>query len=64
MAMASVSVLPIPGKVVADATVIARCRAMLGPEAEGLSDQDVEHIRRHADTMARLIVEMFTKASR
>jgi len=38
---------------------IARCREILGCEADGLSDADVEQIRRHADTMAHVIVEMF-----
>jgi hypothetical protein len=37
----------------------ARTRELLGADAHGLSDQQVESIRVHADAMARLIVEMF-----
>lgn len=38
---------------------IARCRQLLGDEAEGLSDQEIDQIRRHADAVAHVIVEMF-----
>lgn len=38
---------------------IARCRAILGDEAIGLSDPEIEEIRRHAEVMARVIVEIF-----
>ncbi|MBI4265182.1 MAG: hypothetical protein HY657_12470 [Acidobacteria bacterium] len=38
---------------------IARCREVLGHEAEGLSDIEVDEIRRHADAMAHVIVEIF-----
>lgn len=44
--------------VLPDPNVIARCRELLGDEAAGLSDHDVDRIRRHADAMARVIVEM------
>jgi len=43
----------------ADADTIARCRELLGEEAEGLTDEDIDHIRRHADAVAHVIVEMF-----
>jgi hypothetical protein len=42
-----------------DAISIARCRELLGGEAEGLSDEEVDLIRRHAAAMAHVIVEMF-----
>ncbi len=42
-----------------DAITVARCRELLGDEADGLSDDDVDQIRRHAEAMARVIVEMF-----
>jgi len=42
-----------------DANTIARCRELLGDEAEGLSDHEIDRIRRHADSMARVIVEIF-----
>jgi hypothetical protein len=38
---------------------IARCRELLDDEADGLSDHEVDLIRRHADAMAQIIVEMF-----
>jgi len=36
-----------------------RCRELLGPEADGLSDVEVDQIRRHADAMAHVVVEIF-----
>ena len=38
---------------------IARCRELLGDEADGLSDHEVDLIRQRADAMAHIIVEMF-----
>jgi len=46
-----------------DPTVIGRCRELLGEEADGLSDDDVDRVRRHAEAMARVIVEMFLDQS-
>jgi hypothetical protein len=46
-----------------DAISIARCRELLGDEADGLSDDDVDQIRRHAEAMAHVIVEMFLMES-
>ena len=37
---------------------------MLGDEADTLTDQDVELIRRHAETMAQVVVEMFVESRR
>ena len=37
---------------------IARCRELLGEDAEWMTDQDVEDIRRHAETMACIVVEV------
>lgn len=31
---------------------IARCRELLGEDTELMTDQDIEDIRRHAETMA------------
>ena len=42
-----------------DAISIARCRELLGEEADGLSDHDIDRIRQHADAMARAVVETF-----
>jgi hypothetical protein len=38
---------------------IARCREILGDEAVGLSDVEVDQMRQQADVMAHLIVDMF-----
>jgi len=46
-------------QVASDAIAIARCRELLGDEADGLPDHDIDRIRRHADAMARVIVEIF-----
>ena len=43
---------------------IARCRELLGEDAELMSDQDVEVIREHAETMARIVVEMYQEQRR
>jgi hypothetical protein len=44
---------------ISEARTRARCRALLGDDADGLSDQEVDRIRRHADAVAHVIVEMF-----
>ncbi len=43
---------------------MARCRELLGDEADMLTDQDIELIRRHAETMAQVVVEMFVESRR
>jgi hypothetical protein len=43
---------------------IARCRELLGAEAESMTDHDVAQIRRHAETMAWILVEMYEKRRR
>ena len=43
---------------------IARCRELLGEEAESLTDPEVALIRRHAETMAYIVVEMYQEGSR
>ena len=40
---------------------LARCRELLGDEAETLTDQDIERLRRHAETMACVVVEMYVE---
>ncbi len=40
---------------------IARCRELLGEEAESMTDQEVALIRRHAETMACIVVEMYQR---
>lgn len=41
---------------------IERCRELLGDEAVGLSDEQVDLIRRHAETMARVVIDAFLEA--
>jgi type IV secretory pathway ATPase VirB11/archaellum biosynthesis ATPase len=43
---------------------IARCRELLGEDAELMSDQDIEDIRRHAETMGWIVVEMYQERCR
>ena len=43
---------------------IARCRELLGEEAESMTDQEVALIRRHAATMACIVVEMYQEGCR
>ena len=43
---------------------IARCRELLGEEAESMTDQEVVLIRRHAETMACIVVAMYQEGSR
>jgi hypothetical protein len=43
---------------------IARCRDLLGDDAESMTDQDIEDIRRHAETMAYIVVEMYQERCR
>ena len=37
---------------------LARCRELLGEEAESMTDEEVFLIRRHAESMACIVVEM------
>ena len=41
---------------------IVRCRELLGDEADTLTDEDIKLIRRHAETMAQVVVEMFAES--
>jgi len=48
-----------------EAISIAHCRVLLGDQALDLSDDEVDAIRRHAHTMAHVLIEMFlTSAAR
>ena len=46
-------------EVESDSISIKRCRELLGDEAEDLSDQEIDLMRRHADAMAHVLVEIF-----
>ena len=43
---------------------IERCRELLGEEAQSMTDQNVALIRRHAETMARIVVETYQEGCR
>lgn len=43
---------------------IARCQELLGEEAESMTDQEVALIRRHAETMAYIVIEMYRENCR
>lgn len=42
----------------ADEISLDRCRELLGDEAAGLSDEQVDRIRQHAETMAHVLIEI------
>ena len=43
---------------------IARCRELLGDEADTMTDEEVERTRQHAETMAMMLVELYEKRYR
>jgi hypothetical protein len=43
---------------------LARCRELLGQEAQSMTDHDVEVLRQHALTMAWILVEMYEEHRR
>jgi hypothetical protein len=43
---------------------ITRCRELLGEEEDSMTDQEVELIRRHAETMACIVVEIYQRVAR
>jgi hypothetical protein len=38
---------------------IARCRELLGEEANSMTDRDIAMMRQHAESMAWVLVEMY-----
>ena len=43
---------------------MAQCRELLGDEADTLTDEDIELIRQHAETMAQVVVQMYVESRR
>ena len=37
---------------------VARCRALLGDEADTLSDEEVLAVARHAESLAHVVIEL------
>ena len=44
-----------------DHVAIDRCRELLEDDGIGLSDEEVVRVRRHADVVARIVIELFLK---
>lgn len=44
-----------------DQPAIERCRELLGDDGIGLSDEEVDRVREHADVVARVLIELFLK---
>ena len=42
-----------------DQATIDRCRELLEDDAIGLSDEDVDRVRRHADVVACIVIALF-----
>ena len=45
-----------------DQAAIERCRELLEDDAIGLSDEDVDRVRQHADVVARIVIELFLES--
>jgi hypothetical protein len=43
---------------------IARCRELLADEADSMTDHEIAEIRRHAETMAHLLIDIYQKHCR
>ena len=43
---------------------IARCRELLGDEADVMTDRDIAMIRQHAESMAWILVELYEEHRR
>jgi hypothetical protein len=43
---------------------IDRCRELLGDEAADLGDDEIDRIRRCADTLAHAVIELFLEQKR
>lgn len=50
-------------ELVSERVTIARYRELLGDEARDLSDEDIEAIRRHAQTMAHALIDAFRESA-
>jgi hypothetical protein len=50
--------VPDRAEVVPEPISIARCRELLGDEADGLNDDEVRDVARHAEAMARVLIAL------
>jgi hypothetical protein len=54
----------IPSGETNDEISIERCRELLGDESIGMCDDEIDRIRRCADTVAQAVIEMFLDEKR
>lgn len=52
------------GELTENRDLIAHCREVLGHDAEGLSDEEIDDLRRSAEEMARVLIGVFLARSR
>ena len=45
-----------------DQATIDRCRELLEDDAIGLSDEEIDRVRQHADIVARCLIELFLES--
>ena len=45
-----------------DQATIDRCRELLDDDAIGLSDEEIARVRRHADVVTRIVIELFLES--
>jgi hypothetical protein len=46
-----------------DSVSLGRCRALLGSDADDLTDEQVEELRRSAEAMAHILIELFIQSA-
>ena len=51
-------VVPECAEVIPEPISIARCRELLGDEANALTDDDVTDVARHAQAMAQILIDL------
>ena len=50
--------VPEPAEAIPEPISIARCRELLGDEADALADDEVLEIARHAEAMAHMLIAL------
>jgi hypothetical protein len=51
------------GEFAEERALIAHCRELLGQDGEGLSDDEIDDLRRSAEEMARVLIGVFLARS-
>lgn len=52
---------PLVQKLDSSDSLIAHCRQVIGECGEGLSDEEIDELRRNAEAMARVLIAMFSE---